>query len=813
MNSGLRVCPVAVRNASRPRSHAVVTAVSAAVVAALYGSSAVASDDVLGEIVVTATRHQVSAQDVPASITAVSGDSLDAGGILDIAGLAHSVAGVNYVDKGPYGGTTGSTLIIRGLNSENTSALAFPSQLVSPVALYVDETPLFANIRLLDLDHVEILRGPQGTLYGSGSLGGTIRFVQNDPDPKAFDAKFEGGLSDTQHTHATNQDVRGMLNVPLADTLAIRLNAGLTNQAGFVNQPALYARDSGGVPLAANPGDLFSPPTTYGDNGTNSYGYRNVRVSALWRPNSDFRAQLSYYYQLSTGNGYPYAAPIYGVDSLTSPDHIRETTRDRVDVVPMTLAYDVGFATLTSATAWTHHTNHTLDDGTSPYQDLPGYTAYYGGNPRDVFPRYAEYDDKRVTQELRLVSKTGGRFEWVIGAFFNSQTTDVQDHDYYPGYNDFYNACAPVYGANSAQCGAGEYGPLNQVSSVDGIALQVDQAYVGDFQSRFRDLAGFAEVTWNLTSAWSVTGGLRVFKQTLTHAQQVGLLFDGPDYVANNSVSDEWRRALWKLNVSYRINADNLVYATRSEGFRPGTANALPAAEPFANYVTPIALTKVSPDTADNYELGIKGTFNRRLRYSAAVYDIQWKNIQQTASLTPLELGGAVNVGDGYSRGVESELTAEITDHLVAQFGYTYDATRLTSLSELAATSLTTPPAVGTQLPGTPKNTVSVNLQYGHIVIGDGELGFAIDAHYQSSIVPAISASVPRVPGYTMLGARTTFTAAEWMYTLYVDNLTNQLGINSYTDPAEYAERYSAIVSRPRTFGFTVGYWLKGRAR
>lgn len=120
----------------------------------------------------TATRRSMSAQDVPISITAVTGAALEQAGIQDIAGLAHSVAGVNYTDKGPYGGVTGSTLIIRGLNSEETSDLAFPTPIVAPVATYVDETPLFVNLRLQDLDHVEILRGPQGTLYGSGSLGG-----------------------------------------------------------------------------------------------------------------------------------------------------------------------------------------------------------------------------------------------------------------------------------------------------------------------------------------------------------------------------------------------------------------------------------------------------------------------------------------------------------------------------------------------------------------------------------------------------------------------------------------------------------------
>ena len=222
---------------------------TAAVLTALYGAPALAEEDALQEVVVTATRRAVSAQDLPISITAVTGAALDAGGITDISGLAHSMAGVNVTDKGPFGGVNGATLIIRGLNSEATGGqVALATPIVPPVATYVDDTALFVNLRLDDLDHLEILRGPQGTLYGSGALGGTIRFVQIAPDPSGFDAKVEAGLSKTQHTHAMNEDIKGMLNLPLSDTLAVRLNASWTDDAGFINQPNLYVLDASGAP-------------------------------------------------------------------------------------------------------------------------------------------------------------------------------------------------------------------------------------------------------------------------------------------------------------------------------------------------------------------------------------------------------------------------------------------------------------------------------------------------------------------------------------------------------------------------------------
>ncbi len=245
-----------------------MTPVTAGVLTALYGTLSIADDNALQEIIVTATRRSESAQDIPASITAISGKTLELAGIVDTVDLARSLAGINATDKGPFGGVNGSTLIIRGLNSDSTSGEFIQSSpIVQPVATYVDDTPLFFNLRLQDLDRVEILRGPQGTLYGSGSLGGTIRFVQNAPDPRGFDAKAEAGLSSTAHTHNLNYDVNAMLNLPLNDTFALRLNAGYTDEAGFIDQPNLYVLSAVGEPVARQPGNLLSAPATYSQRG------------------------------------------------------------------------------------------------------------------------------------------------------------------------------------------------------------------------------------------------------------------------------------------------------------------------------------------------------------------------------------------------------------------------------------------------------------------------------------------------------------------------------------------------------------------
>jgi outer membrane receptor protein involved in Fe transport len=797
----------------------VITPVTAAVLTALYGAPTIAQETVtpLQEIVVTATRRAESAQSVPASITAISGADLEQAGVADKVDLGHAVAGINVTDKGAFGGVNGSSLIIRGLNSDSTSGEFIQSSpIVQPVAVYVDDTPVFFNLRMQDLERVEILRGPQGTLYGSGSLGGTIRFVQHQPDPHAFDARVEAGLSNTAHTHAINKDVNGMLNLPLAETLALRVNADYNGEAGFIDQPGLYALADAGNPIAAQAGNLLSPPLTFSRRGTNSYIYRLARASALWKPSEEFHAQLSYYFQRSTAAGYPYAAPFYGSNSLASSDYTPATTDDRVNLAALTLEVELGFATLTSNSSFAKHDNTTVGDVTSLYDNFSFYSALYGMNPRVLVTGHQALYDKPWAQEIRLASKRGAAYDWVAGVFYKDERTTIVEHDFYPGYLDYFNACAPIFGAgdgiNPSQCGIGEtaYTPGSPPSMILGIPIIKDQAYVGDFETKYTDLAAFGEFTWHFAPSWSLTGGTRLFRQTVSQSQQTGLLFDGAAYVANETRSDAWRKALWKVNVAYRIDSASLAYATWSQGFRRGAVNAIPPTEAAVGYVTPPGLFTVTPDTADNYEIGVKGTLRGRLRYSAALYDIEWHNVQQSAFLTPLALPGAVNIGTAYSRGFETEIYALLTDHLSAQLDYTYDQTKLTGYSALALQGLSVPPPPpGSPLPGTPKNTAAAALEYRHVPAGAGELRFAVSAYYRSALLPALSATIPTVPGYTMLGARVSYTQAHWLATVYADNLTNQRGVNSYTDPLQWGRYYQALVSRPRTVGLTVGYTFR----
>lgn len=817
----------------------------------------------LPEVTVTATRRAESAQSLPMSITAISGGDLQASGIEDMAALAQSMAGVDFTDQGPFSGVKGSGLIIRGLNSEGTGGqLALATPVVPPVATYVDDTPMYFAMQLLDLNRVEILRGPQGTLYGSGSLGGTIRYVENAPDPSAFDARGEVGVSDTYHTHAPNENINGMVNLPFTDVWAVRLDAGYSYDAGFINQPNLYVLNSAGIPISADPGDVFSPPVKHAEDGTNWYYYHSARVSTLFKPNDAFQAEINYYYQLGVAGGFPYVAtssaaynrPISpltqvpcsvpctnpapvaqlynapvppGVDTLSNADNALDTAHDAINLLALTLDYDLGFATLTSDTSWGEHLNHSTDDLTALYTNFLFFQSIYGQDPRAFVVGRDELKDRPFTQEIRFASKLGGFFDWVGGLFYKTEFQNIQEHEFFPGYLNFFNGCSAIYGPETtyqysndiaSYCGVGEtaYSPTS-TNTVDGIPIVKDQTYIGDFETHFQDMAVFGELTAHLTQAWSVTGGTRVFRQTISQSQQTGLLFDGggiflqvpPPPIANESLSDSWDKALWKVNTAYQLNSTNLVYATWSQGFRRGGVNALPPAEPAEGYVTPAALTKLQPDTADNYEIGVKGTVLGRYQYSADIFDIQWKNVQEGVQLTPLVLPASLNVGNAFSRGFEMELDALFTRHWSATVDYTYDQTRLTAVNPLDVNESVPPPIVGMPLPGTPKNSLALGPAY-QTELGGGVLRLAVEGHYQSSLLPALSTTVPTVDGFTTVNARLSYQWSHWMATLYGENVGNVLGITSYADPAIYGNRDQATVTTPRTIGFTLDYSFKG---
>ena len=273
----------------------------------------------------------------------------------------------------------------------------------------------------------------------------------------------------------------------------------------------------------------------------------------------------------------------------------------------LTVDYDMGFATLTSNSSWSHHDNHTSSDLTNLYSYFPFY-------PRctvRIRACWSPVTTNSTTSPGRRRSgwppRPAGSSTGSPALYYKDQKTNIQEHEFYPGYLDYFNACVPTYGVSNgdgvtpSQCGIGEtvYN-ANPLTYVDGIPIVKDQAYIGDFETTFRDIAVFGELTAHLTSAWSVTGGTRLFKQTLSQAQQTGLLFDGgPDLRSPTFAERFVERALWKINTLLSARQDQSGLCDLVAGVSPRQRQRAAAQRAGVGYTTHAGLTGSAPDTAE----------------------------------------------------------------------------------------------------------------------------------------------------------------------------------------------------------------------
>jgi iron complex outermembrane receptor protein len=775
--------------------------VPAAAAAAAAATAADADAQEIGEITVTASRRTERVQDIPYSISAVSGDKLAENNITDIARLTQSVPGLVSFDAGA-GGNDNRALTIRGLNSGGLNT----NQTVAPVAVYVNDTPVFLNLRLKDIDRVEVLRGPQGTLYGSGALGGAVRFIQHSPDLRDFDVQATAGGSSTEHASGLNDELDLVVNLPIiSDVFGLRFNIDYSHDAGYIAQPNLYVLDSSGAPVPKDPTNLItSPAQMTSRRGTNDNTYKSARIAALWKPADNVKVDLNIYHQASeAGNSQTTTPLLTGWDSLESAHYIAEALTDRVDLQSLELTVDAGFASITSTTSHFHHENVSTGDYTTLYQLFSFYTPYYGANPRPLYLARQTYDDTGTVEELRMISQWSGPVQLVAGVYFNKDATNVIHHEFAPGYQAFYNACEPVHGPGNI-CGIGtQVGIYEQVF---GIPIVTDESYVGDSEANFTDRAVYGEVTWHITSAWQATGGIRAFSQSYSQTNQTGLMFDGPLFASVNSRSISDKHALYKANTSYKITEDMMVYATYAQGFRRGGVNALPAST-LAGGVTDPRFFTLKPDYAYNSEVGIKGSIAKRYQYSLSAYNIDWKNIQSGLYLTPLSIISTANIGDGYSRGVELEFSGRLVGQLYGQIGYAYDETKLktASFQALNATVATVP---GGSLPNAPKETLSASLDYKVPVGGDWVLDPTASLYYRGPMNTATTANRFPVGGFATATVSMSVDHGHWHGLLYINNATNKLGFNSAPNTDTWGQGAAVLVNQPRTAGVMLTYKL-----
>lgn len=811
--------------------------VSAAVLCALYGfpfaakaqQAAPAAQDAaggteLGEITVTANRREQTLEAVPYSMSVISAEQLSQANVTDLASLSANVPGLSMYDFGArFAGAVAP--IIRGINATAEPTRGFRTFEQNPVGTYIGNSPIDGYFQLDDLKQIEVLRGPQGTLYGAGALGGALRLIPNAPDPSAFAGSFEAGGDRLAHSSGTGYTMKGMVNVPLADTIAFRASAKYDYQPGFIDVFGLLKRTNNGlsgVPVLADPGDIVDSPAIY--SSREDWNWQKTftgRAAALWKPIDAFSVQLAFMHSDVQGDGGPQVNPDFAggpspIDPrviLPAGGHYQEFSQvDQpysryTNLTSLDVSYDAGFATISSTSSYYTTSGSVIEDNT---YDLAGidsgaYLPYYAGTPTN--PRFAydyQFTDQAhtFTEELRLVSNTnpGNLFDYVVGLFYERQERTGAWVIADPGSSERAAAlpCAPA---------------------CDILVGPNDEAFQQIDTQNFQDKSVFGELTYHFLTHGQITFGVRHFSQQFTDAQ-LYQDYTFPTLIPATPHSSPASKTVGKVDPSYEYAKDQFVYALWSQGFRRGGANSVPLAGPFQE--SPV-LSAYKPDTTDNYEAGLKGRFSNGLSYTADVFYINWHNPQISSSLPSGNLA-VYNANTAVSKGFEFETAGPLgLPGFAYSVGFAYADAKLSSDFSLPAdngTGVIVPGLLsgkdGEQMPGSPKTSVSAALLYDTPIAAGYDLALSLNGVYRSKVTMQLaptlgSTTVQQSSSYGILNASATLTHKPWHLMGYVTNLLDKQEVlvpPSQVSPGNNFDKLADdyVVNPPRTVGVRVGY-------
>jgi iron complex outermembrane receptor protein len=564
--------------------------------------AAKSGDTTLNTVVVTANRRREPAREVPMQVNVLSTDQLQKAGATSMVDYLPSQPGVN-LDSG--GGTGQSQISIRGVTTG--------TQTSPTVGVYIDNVPfgsstlygtaesIALDMGLLDLNHIEILRGPQGTLYGAGAMGGLLKYVTNEPDTEAFSGSVGAGFSVTENG-GLNNTVNAVVNVPLkTDVAALRISAFNDHNAGYVDAV----------------GPLAQQRVDRGDT-------TGARASLLLTPTDQLTVRLTATTQDVNRNGSNYVA--YGADGqpvtgdltrqLFAPEHFHQSTQ----LYSSDIEYDFGWARFNSITAFSSFGNSAPSDTTLDFGPLFAAQGLNFGSV--VVPTIS--DTNKFTQEFRLTSAANQRLEWLAGLFYTDERSSL------------------VEGLQTTLPNGAPGPDLEQFNS----------------SSVYKEYAAYGSLTFHLTPRLALTGGIRVARNDQTFSQTTSGPLVGPATTTPGSSNDTSKTFL--LTASYKLTNDSNVYVRAASGYRPGGPNVLPvnvvSHEPLPG------LPSFQPDTLWTYEAGYKADLlDKRLSFEVTAYDIRWNNIQQLISVQGFNQ--VVNGGKADIKGLELSSTYRPTNN------------------------------------------------------------------------------------------------------------------------------------------------------
>lgn len=791
-----------------------------------------APQDQLATIVVTATKRATTAQDTPISLTAVTSEEIASRGITDLQTLARSIPGLAVRDAGP--GQTEYEM--RGLYGSGGNS--------SVVGFYIDEIPLaspaFSNLgktiinpNLYDLERVEVLRGPQGTLYGSSSLAGTIRLIPALPQLKTFSLGAEEVVSNTFSGGNINRQQNVMMNLPLGDTAAVRIVGSFLDNSGWVKR-LVFANDAvttdlGPFPDVARPSNFYTAPLATELKGVNTTSVDSIRATFLWKPLEQLTIEPAVLYQRTELGAPPVVdvegAPTYpetpAVKAHWEPFDVPEPQHDSFTFGSLKAVYDFPKFSLTSATGLWHRNAILVADATEGVNSvfgIPPYNAADGGlgpvGPEPNGPGATEQDAEwQLSTELRLTSTAPGPWQWVLGYFYEDLHSQFNQYLISP-------EAAPVVGSP----------PWMFIAFQPQVITQN---------------AVFGDVSWQLSPHFNIEAGLRQYHYSLSNSDTEYGVFAPNAYLGNNvpysvSFSNKASGTLPSFTLTYNISKDDMVYAKAAKGIRIGGANnPAPAAPLSSSNAFAVAVecglqakvlltttcdpnvflqtpTTFKSDELWSYELGWKSSFlEHRMLVDLAAYYEQWKDPQLPTNIAGFYLDANGAPADIY--GFEGQLRAL----LPLGFDLSLNANYTHGVFNQTNTLIGFPE--GMQIPDTPKWEGSVVLQWKHDLTSSLSMFGSLEDNYVGTRISepvGVTATVLNIndvlvhmPSYNILNLRFGFSGEgnaggtwKWMAAVFVNNVTNTQALldpqpNQGVQTQAFA-RYS--VTQPLTAGIDV---------
>ena len=792
----------------------------------------------LQEVIVTATRHAERLSHVPLSVTALTQSALDMRGIRDFNDIAKFTPGVNVDNTGT------NNISIRGIASTGGAGTT---------GIYIDDTPIQMRAlafnpdealpQTFDIQRVEVLRGPQGTLFGAGSEGGTVRYITTPPSLTRSSIYSRDSIEYTQGGAPSYEAgiAGGMPIIP--GKLGVRADVWYRRDGGYIN--------------------LIDPVTLANVSSNANYADTSLfRLAAVWAINDHWRVTPTFYYQdRYSGNTNDYW-PLYsnaGKDRYVSADPTRRGRPDRFYLPSLKIVGHFAGFDVISNTAYYHRKETSGYDGTiynlGFYQSFEVFNSYVNGYPLLLdgaglhlpagatnyrSPATVDNGQQNLVEELRFQSNDASSpLTWTTGLFFSTDRQSYLEQIHDPLLNELTQAyVGSPYG--SVFCN------YNAVTQTCGGPILYDPRFPNDsyFLQTFADdkqYAWYGEATYAFTKQWKLTLGARESHtqysfNTLTGGPQ---LFLAPQTGSGGKSENAFTP---KVSIAYQHDPDNLYYATYAKGFRPGGANnPVPyaaCAGDFNNFGIKAAPQTFSSDSVNSYEIGAKNNYEDRVKLATSVYYIQWNNIQQTVVPPICQISFIANLGKAVAKGFDFQADVALTDHFTAQITAGYTDARYTQNARFSAIEASPIVSQGDAVtgqsgqPGAPV-TGSIGLQYNFHLFNRGTF-VRFDDEYQGRakwLSPQQDAGTQQFDPANYVLSSTNFMSVragiligDWRVEAFINNLADSNTITNYhwsinpgvcgspggppVSPAcESATRLQRDWTfRPRTFGLTFIY-------